>query len=31
VLYGWSQSHIATDGQCVCLGVKPRLGLMTSY
>jgi hypothetical protein len=24
-----SQSHIATDGQSVCLGVEPRLGLMT--
>jgi hypothetical protein len=25
----WSQSHIATDGQSVCLGVEPRLGLLT--
>jgi hypothetical protein len=26
-----SQSHIATDGQSVCLSVEPRLGLMTRY
>jgi hypothetical protein len=26
-----SQSHIATDGQSVCLGVEPRLWLMTRY
>jgi hypothetical protein len=26
-----SQSHIATDGQSVSLGVKPHLGLMTRY
>jgi hypothetical protein len=26
-----SQSHIATDGQSVSLGVEPRLGLMTRY
>jgi hypothetical protein len=26
-----SQSHIATDGQSVSLGVKPNLGLMTRY
>jgi hypothetical protein len=24
-----SQSHIATDGHSVCLGVEPHLGLMT--
>jgi hypothetical protein len=28
---GWSQSHIAADGQSVCLGVEPHLGLMTRY
>jgi hypothetical protein len=26
-----SQSHIATDGQSVSLGVEPHLGLMTRY
>jgi hypothetical protein len=26
-----SQSHIATDGQSVCLGVEPQLGLMTRF
>jgi hypothetical protein len=26
-----SYSHIATDIQSVCLGVEPRLGLMTRY
>jgi hypothetical protein len=26
-----SQSHIATDGQSVSLGLEPRLGLMTRY
>jgi hypothetical protein len=26
-----SQSHISTDSQSVCLGVEPRLGLMTRY
>jgi hypothetical protein len=26
-----SQSHFATDSQSVCLGVEPRLGLMTRY
>jgi hypothetical protein len=26
-----SHSHITTDGQSVCLGVEPRLGLMTRY
>jgi hypothetical protein len=25
------QSHIATDGQSVSLGVEPHLGLMTRY
>jgi hypothetical protein len=24
-----SQSHITTDGQSVCLGVEPNLGLLT--
>jgi hypothetical protein len=26
-----SQSHIATDGQSISLGVEPHLGLLTSY
>jgi hypothetical protein len=26
-----SKSHISTDSQSVCLGVEPRLGLMTRY
>jgi hypothetical protein len=25
----WCQSHITTDGQSVCLGVEPNLGLLT--
>jgi hypothetical protein len=28
---GQSQSHIATNGQSVRLGVEPHLGLMTRY
>jgi hypothetical protein len=30
LLQSQSQSHISTDSQSVCLGVEPRLGLMTS-
>jgi hypothetical protein len=26
-----NQSHIATESQSVCLGVEPRVGLMTRY
>jgi hypothetical protein len=26
-----SQSHIATDGQSVSLGIEPHLGLVTRY
>jgi hypothetical protein len=31
ILSSQSQSHIATDGQSVSLGVEPHLGLMTRY
>jgi hypothetical protein len=26
-----SQSHIATDGQSVCLGIEPKYGTFESY